>query len=186
MWMALYHENGNVSWKGHKLSSRIIHQLEKPNMSHDVTITLFSRVYYDAEILEEFPQTTHDCIKQDHKNRFLSCCLPEWALWGYSWIKYRDYVCRYKERQQTKLMINCRLSNSAVGNFLDYKIESNERKNSSSMFESEAKSFTFWDDLSTLTSEDLSSKLSVSHDTFFSSSITYQNILENHEKSIIA
>ena len=105
---------------------------------HDVTITLFSRVFYDAESLEEFPQTTHDCIKQDHKNRFYEDFYrviyqnERYEDWMFSLIKlkrlikeYRDYVCRYHERQQTKLMPNCRLSNSAEGNFLETVRRSN-------------------------------------------------------------
>jgi hypothetical protein len=37
---------------------------------HDVTIALFSRIFYKAKSLDEFPISIRDDIKQDHKKRF--------------------------------------------------------------------------------------------------------------------
>ena len=38
--------------------------------AHDVTITLFSRTFYDAEWLEDFPEDRRDCIQRDYKGRY--------------------------------------------------------------------------------------------------------------------
>jgi DEP domain-containing protein 5 len=37
---------------------------------HDVTMTLFSRVFYDAKSIDDFPASLRDDINQDHRNRF--------------------------------------------------------------------------------------------------------------------
>lgn len=37
---------------------------------HDVTITLFSRVFYDAKSLDEFPASLQQDINRDHRGRF--------------------------------------------------------------------------------------------------------------------
>lgn len=37
---------------------------------HDVTMTLFSRVFYDAKSLEDFPVSLRSYINRDHRQRF--------------------------------------------------------------------------------------------------------------------
>ena len=37
---------------------------------HDVTMTLFSRVFYDAKSLDDFPQSLQKDINIDHRGRF--------------------------------------------------------------------------------------------------------------------
>lgn len=37
---------------------------------HDVTMTLFSRVFYDAKCLEDFPVSVRQTINSDHRGRF--------------------------------------------------------------------------------------------------------------------
>ena len=37
---------------------------------HDVTMTLFSRVFYDATKIEDFPQSLRQTINQDSRGRF--------------------------------------------------------------------------------------------------------------------
>jgi hypothetical protein len=37
---------------------------------HDVTMTLFSRVFYEAKSLEDFPQSLQQYINIDHRGRF--------------------------------------------------------------------------------------------------------------------
>ena len=37
---------------------------------HDVTMTLFSRVFYTATSIEEFPQSLRKDISKDHRGRF--------------------------------------------------------------------------------------------------------------------
>lgn len=38
--------------------------------AHDVTITLFSRTFYEARSLEDFPKSMRECIKEDYAGRF--------------------------------------------------------------------------------------------------------------------
>ncbi len=99
---------------------------------HDVTITLFSRVFYEAKSMDEFPPATNECIKQDHKNRFFEDFYrvvyqnERYEDWMFSLVKlkrlikeYRDYILHYHERQQTQPVPKCYLSNAAEGNFLE-------------------------------------------------------------------
>lgn len=38
--------------------------------NHDVTIVLFSRTYYDADSIDDFPEEMQDCLQQDYKGKF--------------------------------------------------------------------------------------------------------------------
>ncbi|XP_023414968.1 GATOR1 complex protein DEPDC5 isoform X2 [Loxodonta africana] len=40
------------------------------NCSHEVTVVLFSRTFYDAKSIDEFPEVSRASIRQDHKGRF--------------------------------------------------------------------------------------------------------------------
>ena len=37
---------------------------------HDVTMTLFSRVFYDAKTFDDFPQSLRQYISKDYRGRF--------------------------------------------------------------------------------------------------------------------
>ncbi|XP_068846145.1 GATOR1 complex protein DEPDC5 isoform X8 [Capricornis sumatraensis] len=43
---------------------------KEKNCSHEVTVVLFSRTFYDAKSLDEFPEINRASIRQDHKGRF--------------------------------------------------------------------------------------------------------------------
>lgn len=43
---------------------------KKQGSNHEVTIVLFSRTFYTAKSLEEFPVHIRDCLQIDHKGRF--------------------------------------------------------------------------------------------------------------------
>ncbi|XP_045682730.1 GATOR complex protein DEPDC5 isoform X3 [Phyllostomus hastatus] len=43
---------------------------KEKNCSHEVTVVLFSRTFYDAKSLDEFPEAHRASIRQDHKGRF--------------------------------------------------------------------------------------------------------------------
>ncbi|XP_070255592.1 GATOR1 complex protein DEPDC5 isoform X7 [Myotis yumanensis] len=43
---------------------------KEKNCSHEVTVVLFSRTFYDAKSLDEFPEVNRASIRQDHKGRF--------------------------------------------------------------------------------------------------------------------
>ncbi|XP_006894876.1 PREDICTED: DEP domain-containing protein 5 isoform X4 [Elephantulus edwardii] len=43
---------------------------KEKNCSHEVTVVLFSRTFYDAKSTDEFPEVNRASIRQDHKGRF--------------------------------------------------------------------------------------------------------------------
>ncbi|XP_036625037.1 GATOR complex protein DEPDC5 isoform X2 [Trichosurus vulpecula] len=43
---------------------------KEKNCSHEVTVVLFSRTFYDAKSIDEFPETHRASIRQDHEGRF--------------------------------------------------------------------------------------------------------------------
>ncbi|XP_073079287.1 GATOR1 complex protein DEPDC5 isoform X11 [Manis javanica] len=43
---------------------------KEKNCSHEVTVVLFSRTFYDAKSLDEFPEINRSSIRQDHKGQF--------------------------------------------------------------------------------------------------------------------
>ncbi|XP_019122302.1 GATOR complex protein DEPDC5 isoform X7 [Larimichthys crocea] len=43
---------------------------KEKNCSHEVTVVLFSRTFYSAKTIEEFPETLRASIRQDHEGRF--------------------------------------------------------------------------------------------------------------------
>lgn len=47
---------------------RLLQQKEGSN--HDVTIVLFSRTYYKASSIDEFPSYMRECLQEDYKGRF--------------------------------------------------------------------------------------------------------------------
>lgn len=40
------------------------------NSNHDLTVTLFSRSFYDAGSLDEFPEPMRECVQRDRRGRF--------------------------------------------------------------------------------------------------------------------
>ncbi|XP_043858131.1 GATOR complex protein DEPDC5 isoform X2 [Dromiciops gliroides] len=43
---------------------------KEKNCSHEVTVVLFSRTFYDAKSIDEFPEAHRASIRQDHEGRF--------------------------------------------------------------------------------------------------------------------
>ena len=50
--------------------SDLFEKWKRFNCNHDVTIVLFSRTYYDANSIDEFPEEMHDCLQQDYRGKF--------------------------------------------------------------------------------------------------------------------
>ncbi|ERE87878.1 DEP domain-containing protein 5-like isoform 2 [Cricetulus griseus] len=48
----------------------ISEETREKNCSHEVTVVLFSRTFYDAKSIDEFPEINRASIQQDHKGRF--------------------------------------------------------------------------------------------------------------------
>lgn len=43
---------------------------KKNGSNHEVTIVLFSRTFYKASSLEEFPESMRECLQKDYKGRY--------------------------------------------------------------------------------------------------------------------
>ncbi|XP_043924800.1 GATOR complex protein DEPDC5 [Protopterus annectens] len=48
----------------------LFNKWKEKNCSHEVTVVLFSRTFYDSKSLDEFPEASRPSIRQDHENRF--------------------------------------------------------------------------------------------------------------------
>lgn len=54
----------------HGFLAELFAKWKKHGSNHEVTIVLFSRTFYNANSLEEFPQHMRECLQQDYKGRF--------------------------------------------------------------------------------------------------------------------
>lgn len=102
--------------------------------SHDITIVLFSRTFYDAESIEEFPKEMRECLQVDHKNRFYEDCyrvafqndrfdLHDWnaklTILKSLFNQYQSEVIdRHQEKYTTKIP-RAYNSSASQGNFLE-------------------------------------------------------------------
>ncbi|KAK3862519.1 hypothetical protein Pcinc_031625, partial [Petrolisthes cinctipes] len=50
--------------------SELFAKWKKEGSNHDVTIVLFSRTYYKASSIDDFPQYMRECLLEDYKGRF--------------------------------------------------------------------------------------------------------------------
>ncbi|XP_065337206.1 GATOR complex protein Iml1 isoform X2 [Cloeon dipterum] len=48
----------------------LVHKWKKAGSNHEVTIVLFSRTFYKANSLDEFPLYMRECLQKDYKGRF--------------------------------------------------------------------------------------------------------------------
>jgi len=103
---------------------------------HDVTMTLFSRVFYDAKSIEDFPVSLRDHINQDHRKRFYEDFyrviyqneryddwLPRLAKIKQVLVNYKEDLVTYHKKQlpkeEAEKMPNGTISCAADGNFLE-------------------------------------------------------------------
>ncbi|XP_052750556.1 GATOR complex protein Iml1 isoform X6 [Galleria mellonella] len=104
---------------------------KKNGSNHEVTIVLFSRTFYKAKTLEEFPQHMKECLQQDYRGRFyedfyrVAVQNERYEDWSNVLLQLRrlftDYqkiVLQYHERPNMEIptAIN---STAAQGNFLE-------------------------------------------------------------------
>ncbi len=104
---------------------------KKQGSNHEVTIVLFSRTFYTAKSLEEFPIHMRECLSLDYKGRFYEdfyrvaiqnerC--DDWSIQLIQLRKlfttYLDTVLKYHERPDVTVpqAVN---STAAQGNFLE-------------------------------------------------------------------
>jgi hypothetical protein len=108
---------------------------------HDVTIALYSRIFYDASSMDEFPASLRAEIKQDtqkpgtprfyedffrivYQNERYEDWTPTLIILKRLIKDYRDYILNYHKRHlssidDTSNMPECVLSSAAEGNFLE-------------------------------------------------------------------
>ncbi|GAB6030056.1 hypothetical protein CHUAL_005739 [Chamberlinius hualienensis] len=48
----------------------LFNEWKTKDTSHEVTIVLFSRTFYEAQTIDEFPKHMHSCLQRDYKGRF--------------------------------------------------------------------------------------------------------------------
>ncbi|XP_050666491.1 GATOR complex protein Iml1 isoform X3 [Leptidea sinapis] len=104
---------------------------KKNGSNHEVTIVLFSRTFYKAKSLEEFPQHMKECLQKDYRGRFyedfyrVAVQNERYEDWSNVLLQLRrlftDYqkiVLQYHERPNIEIptAIN---STAAKGNFLE-------------------------------------------------------------------
>ncbi|KAE8752931.1 hypothetical protein FOCC_FOCC000276 [Frankliniella occidentalis] len=104
---------------------------KKHGSNHEVTIVLFSRTFYKASSLEEFPRHMRDCLQQDYRGRFyedfyrVAVQNERYDDWSSTLVQLRrlfmDYqrlVLEYHKRPGIEIpkAVN---STAAQGNFLE-------------------------------------------------------------------
>ncbi|KAL0272635.1 UNVERIFIED_CONTAM: hypothetical protein PYX00_005527 [Menopon gallinae] len=104
---------------------------KKNGSFHEVTIVLFSRTFYEAQDLEEFPQYMRDCLQQDYKGRFyedfyrVAVQNERYEDWTSTLVQLRrlftDYQKQVVEYHKRDDVVIPRAVNStaAQGNFLE-------------------------------------------------------------------
>uniref|UniRef100_A0A182PF51 DEP domain-containing protein n=1 Tax=Anopheles epiroticus TaxID=199890 RepID=A0A182PF51_9DIPT len=108
---------------------------QKLGSNHEVTIVLFSRTFYNAKSLDEFPHHMRDCLQIDYRGRFyedfyrVAIQNERCDDWSTTLVQlrrlftgYRDVVLKYHERAD--LPAGTRIptatnSTAAQGNFLE-------------------------------------------------------------------
>jgi hypothetical protein len=104
---------------------------KKQGSNHEVTIVLFSRTFYSAKTLDEFPIHMTECLQMDYKGRFyedfyrVAIQNERCDDWSTSLIQlrklfttYEDTVLKYHERKGVKIP-SASNSTAAQGNFLE-------------------------------------------------------------------
>ena len=104
---------------------------QKTGASHEVTIVLFSRTFYNARELSEFPQHMHEYLQQDYRGRFdedfyrmvvqhekFDDWFPTLTLLRQTFTDYEKLVVNYHHRPGLRIPAASN-SQAAQGNFLE-------------------------------------------------------------------
>ncbi|KAH8252192.1 hypothetical protein KR026_011808 [Drosophila bipectinata] len=111
--------------------TELFQKWKKLSCNHEVTIVLFSRTFYAAKSLDEFPEHMRDCLQLDYKGRFYEDfyrvaiqnerCDDWCTVLGQLrklFTSYQATVLRYHEREQMKIPLATN-STATQGNFLE-------------------------------------------------------------------
>ncbi|KAH8232733.1 hypothetical protein KR038_002054 [Drosophila bunnanda] len=111
--------------------TELFQKWRKLSCNHEVTIVLFSRTFYAAKCLDEFPEHMRDCLQLDYKGRFYEDfyrvaiqnerCDDWCTVLGQLrklFTSYQATVLRYHEREHMKIPPATN-SSATQGNFLE-------------------------------------------------------------------
>ncbi|KAL7732777.1 hypothetical protein ACLKA6_005917 [Drosophila palustris] len=111
--------------------TELFQKWKKLGCNHEVTIVLFSRTFYAAKSLDEFPAHMRDCLQQDYKGRFYEDFYrvaiqnernDDWctvlAQLRKLFTSYQETVLRYHEREHMRIP-QATNSTATQGNFLE-------------------------------------------------------------------
>ncbi|XP_029721962.2 GATOR complex protein Iml1 isoform X2 [Aedes albopictus] len=106
---------------------------KKLGSNHEVTIVMFSRTFYAAKSLDEFPLHMRDCLQMDYKGRYyedfyrVAIQNERCDDWSSTLVQlrrlftgYRDVVLKYHDRPDVDIKVpSATNSTAAQGNFLE-------------------------------------------------------------------
>ncbi|KAJ8683106.1 hypothetical protein QAD02_018898 [Eretmocerus hayati] len=104
---------------------------KKNGSNHEVTIVLFSRTFYNASTLEEFPNCMRECLQQDYRGRFyedfyrVAVQNERYEDWGNVLVQLRKLFTDYQKvvleyHQKPGITVpKATNSTAAQGNFLE-------------------------------------------------------------------
>lgn len=111
--------------------SDLFEKWQKFKCTHDVTIVMFSRTFYEASSIDDFPEEIRGCLQKDYKNRFYEDFYrvavqneryEEWNdvlnLLKRLFNQYEKDVIKFHENEGHKMPRSSN-SNSSQGNFLE-------------------------------------------------------------------
>ncbi|XP_074113589.1 GATOR complex protein Iml1 isoform X6 [Cotesia typhae] len=109
----------------------LLQKWKKNGSNHEVTIVLFSRTFYNASNLEEFPNHMRECLQQDYRGRFyedfyrVAVQNERFEDWGNILVQLRKLFTDYRKivleyHQKSGIAIpEASNSTAAQGNFLE-------------------------------------------------------------------
>lgn len=111
--------------------TELFQKWKKMGCNHEVTIVLFSRTFYAAKSLDEFPAHMRDCLQLDYKGRYYEDFYrvaiqnernDDWctvlAQLRKLFTSYQETVLRYNERENMSIP-QATNSTATQGNFLE-------------------------------------------------------------------
>ncbi|XP_021953845.1 GATOR complex protein Iml1 isoform X3 [Folsomia candida] len=113
--------------------SKLFKKWKSNGSNHEVTIVLFSRLYYEASSLERFPEAMRECLLTDYKGRFYEDFYrvvvqnekyEDWRNTLISlrqvFVDYREYLLNFHQRKFPNIKVpKAYVSSAAQGNFLE-------------------------------------------------------------------
>lgn len=112
--------------------SDLFEKWKKFTCNHDVTIVLFSRTFYEAKSIEEFPEEMRDCLQQDYRGKFyedfyrVAIQNERYDEWNSTIIllkklfnSYEKEVLRIHEKYSSLKIPKAYNSTASQGNFLE-------------------------------------------------------------------